>query len=690
VLSAGLTLLWLAGGLVSAHVLAVRGGAARIVYAGIVCLAGVIGVTLLLGASGHLTRPALIGTSATVAGTLVVLGLVRLRGRCTAALRADLGTLRAGLLAVLHPAPALLALAAIVVWSWAVAAIVYLPPRSVDDLCHHLGPVFQSIVEGRFVVFPLDLKPWFAYPLNADLLAAWSVLLRGDIAWTDGVQLPVAALAAATIVALARDLGATRRTALVAAQLFLLMPIVVDQATSAYTDLTLATVLATASWGAARYTRDGSRGALVTAALGVGLLAGMRYHFLFPLFAVAAVVIAGGMRHAPSRAVGAARAAAVLALPVLAFGAFWYVRNLIALGNPVYPYRLALGPLTLFPSALPATDTVAQSPTFLRAILRYPLLPFTVSLRDLGVGNVDGGFGPLFWGTIVPLGVATGAHGVWRAARRTATLPALVGILMLASSLPYLLAPAVMFEVQARYLLAPAILGFALAAAALDGVRPRGPRAAAGATARAVVAALVAVVPIADGEDLHARKQLMRFAPAAQAAERGDDASPWRFVGDAAYGVGAVSVAWDLLDALGTPEHPWWIYATGSYPAGFYGTRLQHRIWNVPGPTRPAEPDALVYHFERRGPGAVAYYGEPVIRWETVTSRPDLYDVVLATATVAVALPRQALASDATLRAHIRRWLEATHADATRLAAQLEPRPDGGVIVASGDVGLGL
>jgi hypothetical protein len=273
-------------------------------------------------------------------------------------------------------------------------------------------------------------------------------------------------------------------------------------------------------------------------------------------------------------------------------------------------------------------------------VFRYPLLPFTVSLRDLGVGNVDGGFGPLFWGSIVPLGIATGTHGVWRAARRDVTLRALVAWLMLAAALPYLLAPAIMFEVQARYLLAPAIFGFAIAAAALERVRPRWPRAAAVATVAAVGVALIGIAPIADGDDLHARKQLLRFGPAVEAARRGDDASPWRFVGDASYGVGQVAVAWDLLDALGTPERPLWIYATGSYPAGFYGTRLQHRIWNIPAATRPAEPDVLVYHFERRGPGAVAYYGEPVIRWETIASRPDRYDVVLATPNLVVAFPR--------------------------------------------------
>jgi hypothetical protein len=333
---------------------------------------------------------------------------------------------------------------------------------------------------------------------------------------------------------------------------------------------------------------------------------------------------------------------------------------------------------------------VAQSPPFVRVVLRYPLLPFTVSMRDLGVGNVDGGFGPLFWGSIVPLGIATSVQGAWRVARRELTLRSVLGCLILAAWLPYLLAPAVMFEVQARYLLAPAILGFAFAAAGLDGVRPRWPRAAMVTTAAAIVAALVAVAPIADGDDPHARKQLMHFAPAAEAARRGDDASPWRFVGDASYGVGGVARAWDLLDALGTPEQPLWIYATGSYPAGFYGTRLQHRVWNIPAASRPAAPDALVYHFERRGPGAVAYYGEPVIRWETVIGRSDLYDVVLATPTVAVAFPRDVLASDATLRTTIQRWLEATHPDATRMAAQLEPRPDGGVVVAIGDVGIGL
>jgi len=79
--------------------------------------------------------------------------------------------------------------------------------------------------------------------------------------------------------------------------------------------------------------------AVVVAGVAAGLAAGTKLSFLAPVVAlfVGVTVIAGRGRRA--------RTAALFALPALAAGGYWYVRNLVAVGNPI-PFT-TWGPLGL-------------------------------------------------------------------------------------------------------------------------------------------------------------------------------------------------------------------------------------------------------------------------------------------------------------------------------------------------------
>jgi hypothetical protein len=80
--------------------------------------------------------------------------------------------------------------------------------------------------------------------------------------------------------------------------------------------------------------------ALAVAGIAAGLAAGIKLSFLAPVAAltVAVVVIAPRTTRL--------RAAAIWGIPMLAGGGYWYVRNLIAVGNPI-PYIGSIGPISL-------------------------------------------------------------------------------------------------------------------------------------------------------------------------------------------------------------------------------------------------------------------------------------------------------------------------------------------------------
>jgi 4-amino-4-deoxy-L-arabinose transferase-like glycosyltransferase len=182
-----------------------------------------------------------------------------------------------------------------------------------------------------------DPAPAYA-PANLELVFLFLMAaLRSDALAAVG-QLPFAGLAALAIAAAVREAGAGRAAALGAALAFLLVPEVWQQAPTAMVDLGMAACLLAALpflYRLRRQRRGGGAVDLGAAALALGLGAGTKHVGL--LLAVPFALL--GARAAARQK--AAPLAAALALAV-AGGGFWYLRNLLLTGNPVYPVA-ALG-----------------------------------------------------------------------------------------------------------------------------------------------------------------------------------------------------------------------------------------------------------------------------------------------------------------------------------------------------------
>jgi len=86
--------------------------------------------------------------------------------------------------------------------------------------------------------------------------------------------------------------------------------------------------------------REIAPAALAVAGLAAGFAAGVKLSFLAPVAAltVGAIVIAPRFSRL--------RTAVVFGIPMLAAGGYWYLRNLIAVGNPI-PYIGSIGPISL-------------------------------------------------------------------------------------------------------------------------------------------------------------------------------------------------------------------------------------------------------------------------------------------------------------------------------------------------------
>jgi hypothetical protein len=303
-------------------------------------------------------------------------------------------------------ASALIALAVTqVLWRLFVAWI--LPPLGFDALWYHLTTVAWWLQNGRITGNPLVL--WSdVYPADSELGATWIALFLHKDTFVDLAQLPIGIMGALAVVGIARTVGVTKQMAAAAGALFFLSPIVLVEVSAAYADLFVASGFLVAVHFGLRYLTPAAArnpSLLVLAGFGAGLALGSKYVGAVYFAVVGAWLVVAVAAH--FGALASLRAVLLFSVPALALGGFWYARNWVQHGSPVYPFGRA------------ASSPVLSGPEGCKGVCWHeilwqwhqdhvPVVPFHRFNIDLG----RGGLGPL-WSyveaPILPLVVAYAA-----------------------------------------------------------------------------------------------------------------------------------------------------------------------------------------------------------------------------------------------------------------------------------------
>ena len=232
-------------------------------------------------------------------------------------------------------------LAAVTVLALLIAAThlnaMYSPHQRFDSLAGHLPVAVQWLQHGdiRSVPWIAPLQVQAQYPGNAELLDLWLFIpLRHDfllsLATVPGLLMVVGGVALT-----ARELGA-RPVAVLASALVLpatTFSLSVLLGTNMQDMLMLGCVGAMAGF-AARELHEARWINVVTAGLAAGLAAGSRYAALAVVPLVVIVLLLPQLRRGLRRAMVVA---GVLLAAALLTGGYWYLRNLLQTGDPVYP-----------------------------------------------------------------------------------------------------------------------------------------------------------------------------------------------------------------------------------------------------------------------------------------------------------------------------------------------------------------
>jgi hypothetical protein len=356
----------------------------------------------------------------------------------------------------------LFAAAAVVVvfaeWGWRTWWTLGHGIHSVDSLWYHLPVAARWVQTGSITpLHHLENEPLTTfYPANGSLYHGLGMVFLGDDLLSYVINLAWLGLALLAAWCIGRPFGLDALTTGATAVMFVTPGLQATQPGGGYSDVTgLAFVLASlailvTAWHG---NRQATTAEIVLAAAIAGLAAGTKFQFLVPVAAVTAgAIVVMLVRRRPPQVLwwlGSLAAA----------GTFWYIRNLVAVGNPLPAMELELGPLRLHEAPTTSEFSTVLSWMSTDGVWSEIFLP-----------GLDRGVGTLWWLLLAGLVVFI-VLGFFKT-----QLTRFVSFVALVALLSFLVTPALLgvdspifFGVVLRYLAPGLVLGGAASAVAVAG-----------------------------------------------------------------------------------------------------------------------------------------------------------------------------------------------------------------------------
>lgn len=300
---------------------------------------------------------------------------------------------------------------------WMIFIGYLFPSYTWDALWYHLPIVGYIMQDGAIqeIANTSFINQWInMFPKNIELLFLWNIIFLDSDVIADLSQLAFTVIGMVSLYSMSVKLGIKRNFAVYAPLLFFFTPIVILQSTTNYVDVAIA-VLFIVSVNFI-ITRRGERRAyaLCLAGLATGILLGAKSSG--PLFAgiLSGVIIVQELRFRADslKAITMNRNSALVKslntyllyflVPVLLLGGFWYLKNFLLHGNPVYPMEISLFGTKIFKGLFKG---IVEPPPDIIHRLSYFTRPLYVWLENIKYYMYDsrlGGFGPIWFILFLP------------------------------------------------------------------------------------------------------------------------------------------------------------------------------------------------------------------------------------------------------------------------------------------------
>ncbi len=578
----------------------------KIIFIFVLFSAQIILTILVLGIFHWLYLSWLIAFNLTLAALIILLNNIP-TSDILLALREDFLKLKeGGKLIFASISNILLTLLFLVVTLWMFLASHLLPPRGVDDITYHLPAIYEYIIQHRIYTLPTDVRIFFAFPQNAELLFLWPTIFFHNVSWIGLIQFFVTIAGIIIVYALARILDIKPSLAYFVAIQFLFAPLVLAQAGSAYIDTMTSVYFLLSLYLSVQFYRKGGLVYLYMAALSMGLMIGMKYSML-------AMAVILQMFIVPKIFKEHKRTIFIYVSIIFLAGGYWYVKNLIELKSPFYP-------MSIFHKGLGVFDgnaTINPIDMYLQWPAKYALL----FIEDTGLGSFHGGFGLTFLGIAFPCWVFVFLKSIQQFRLSKNLIPIGIWVQFILGYWILFMVPLGQLYLCPRYSIFIIPIGL-LAMGTILSITKNKIYTTAIKTLCCIFS-ILAVVELAI-----VRLPSYRIDAPIKDLIAGKNVSKNKYLKFSSF-MPSISYSWELLDLL-TKDDPkglsCYVAIDGQFyfVAPTYGINLQNRVWNLQNDVS-TKPDALIYYLNARGD---AFYFKTKIPLEEAMNDP-YYELIL-------------------------------------------------------------
>ncbi|MBC8412230.1 MAG: hypothetical protein ISR96_07190 [Nitrospira sp.] len=304
----------------------------------------------------------------------------------------------------------------IITGCWLIFLGWLMPSSSWDSLWYHLPMVGYIMQNGA--IAPVEINSFIEqfinyFPQNMELLFLWNIVFMKDDVIVDLTQMAFIPFAMISVYGISTKMGVSRHNALYASLLFFFTPIMLMQSVTNYIDVMISALFLIAVnflFPSSHFNTmrpESRRLCLVLGGLTTGLLFGSKGSGV--IFAAVLYLPAMYLAARSSLIRGqvkwfstAGYCTVYFLLPVLLTGGYWYLRNWLAYGNPLYPMHISFAGFTIFKGIY--SGMIESAPA---AVASLPLLlrPLYVWLEGLARYSYDsrvGGLGPIWFIQLLP------------------------------------------------------------------------------------------------------------------------------------------------------------------------------------------------------------------------------------------------------------------------------------------------
>lgn len=228
---------------------------------------------------------------------------------------------------------------------WITFLAILFPPLDWDGNAYHLTYAADLVQNHHIYDIPASM-PWLpGYPKGGELIQAWTVLLAHNDTLIELAQLPFLLLAVGALYGIARSLRISKRSSRFSAVLFAFTPMVMNQLITGYIDVMLCGIFFAALALILRKTYR--KLDLLLIGISFSLIISIKASGVYFIIALGALLLWNLYRRYKLKPGAYITPILLVALPMV-FGIYWYIKNLVLYGSPLYPFGFKIGDKTIF------------------------------------------------------------------------------------------------------------------------------------------------------------------------------------------------------------------------------------------------------------------------------------------------------------------------------------------------------